>query len=114
MGALARQAGLSPGRILLEEEAASTLESALHCRSLLLKIGHRELILVTDGYHLLRSIFVFRAAGFEASGSPVPGGNHGTAAWKRGFYVLREAAALAWYLLRMQRDGSFGEAGEGS
>lgn len=64
----ARALGLDAGACLLEEESRSTAENARYTAALLKARGIARVVLVTDGFHLLRAARWFAACGLE----PVP------------------------------------------
>lgn len=99
MRAIALAHGVPAEHILVEPRSTCTLENAVHGIRILRTRGFRRAIVVTDRYHLLRSVLTFRALGMRASGSAVPGPRPPLRAW------LREAVALPWYawlLLRLR------------
>jgi uncharacterized SAM-binding protein YcdF (DUF218 family) len=76
---------------LLEEQSRSTAQNAEFSAPLLRERGVRRLVLVSDGYHLLRAAACFRSQGFlvtpVASGRPLP--------WRDEVYwTAREVGAL--------------------
>ena len=101
MAALAIRAGVPPERILLEDRAATTFESARNCAALLQERGWRRVLLVTDGFHLRRSLLIFRAFG-RTFGAVVAGSAAGgRIGWRRRLlYGAREGIGLAWYAAR--------------
>jgi len=100
MRRLAERDGVDPSRIVLEERATTTLESAVYCPPIIAAYGWRRVLLVTDAYHLPRSLLAFRRHGVQAHGSAPPDGRGGTARWRWAAMHAREAVALSWYLLR--------------
>ncbi|MGE3539527.1 MAG: YdcF family protein [Candidatus Tectimicrobiota bacterium] len=100
MQQLALEQGIAPQRIVLEVQATSTLESALQCRPLLRQHGWQQVLLVTDQYHLRRSILSFRACGIRVTGSAVPG-QPARRVWRRWYQYGRESCALVWYTFRL-------------
>ena len=103
MRRLAERDGVDPSRIVLEEHATTTLESAAHCAPIIAAHGWRRVVLVTDRYHLPRTLLAFRSHGVEAHGSAPIDGRGGTARWRWAAMYLRELAALPWYLLQSRR-----------
>jgi vancomycin permeability regulator SanA len=91
--------GIPGARIVLEDQATSTFESACRCRNVLWQCGWSRVLIVTDRYHLTRALLAFRSVGVRAVGSAVPG-KPARRPWQRSFYYLREKLALAWYLGR--------------
>jgi uncharacterized SAM-binding protein YcdF (DUF218 family) len=108
MKRIATAHGVPDSRMVLEETATNTLESAEACAAILAArdwLG--TAIVVTDRYHILRTILAFRSAGVRAIGSAPTGGRGDTALWRWWYLHLRETLALPWYLLRVwQRRGS--------
>lgn len=97
MAALAREAGLSVERIVLEERATSTDESARFCAHLIAREGFGPVTVVTDAYHVERTLLAFRQAGVEARAAATPDspGSRGSPAQRR-----RERWATRLYRLR--------------
>lgn len=92
MAEIAREAGVPPASLLLEERSADTFENALMTGALLRPRRIARVILVSDGYHLPRARFLFRLAGLAvvgtASAPPPP--------WPARLpLVIRESAAFA-------------------
>ncbi|HTH16146.1 MAG TPA: YdcF family protein [Magnetospirillum sp.] len=100
MHALALALGADPDRVHLEERARNTIENALLSVPLVRRHGWRRLLVVTDSFHCLRSYYIFRRLGLPAVIAGVrplaP-----TAEWWLAH--LREAAALPWTVLRVER-----------
>lgn len=100
MADLARRAGVPESAILIEDAAKTTMENARFSADLMAARGWHRALLVSDGHHLPRAIFSFRAVGIEVLGSAVPG----VFAASPGRYVMesvREAAACALYAARL-------------
>ena len=57
--------GVAPADIILEEQSRSTYENAVESSRLLDKRGLTKVILVTDAYHMARSMACFRKQGLE-------------------------------------------------
>ena len=98
---LAVAAGIAPGRVVTEEGALNTIGNALLSRPIIAQRGWTRLLLVTDACHIPRSLYVFRRLGLPVlPAAAVPAGwprREWWAAW------LREAAALPWTVLRVER-----------
>ena len=100
MREIALAAGLPAERILLEEGSANTFENAVNAARILHDRGWRRILLVSDGYHLPRALFVFRRLGLIVDGSAAPANPHDRP-WFAAAVRLREVAAWAWYLYRV-------------
>lgn len=92
--ALATGLGVPGGACLLETESRSTAENARHSARLLRERGIREIILVTDPFHLLRASHHFRREGLAVAPSPARLDDRGLTAAERLYWPLREAFAL--------------------
>ena len=64
--------GLPDGSILMEERSRSTEENAIFSKLILEELGLTRVVLVSDGYHMLRAGWLFRQRGFDPFISPVP------------------------------------------
>lgn len=100
MRAIAERAGIPPARLVLDETAATTLESARACARIIAARGWTRVLLVTDRYHLARSLMAFRHFGVAARGSAPPDPAD-TAAWRRLLLNARELVAIPWYVVRL-------------
>lgn len=95
---LCRQAGL-PGEAVLEEaRSVDTEQNVLLALPLLEALETREVVLVTDLYHLPRALLVARRAGLSARGAATP--LRGARPLPQLRAALREIPALLCYLLR--------------
>lgn len=101
MRAVAVGAGLDPARLVLEETATTTLESARACARIIAARGWTRVLLVSDAYHLPRARLAFRRFGIAAGGSAPPGGRGETAEWQWLLLHLRELVAIPWYVVRL-------------
>jgi uncharacterized SAM-binding protein YcdF (DUF218 family) len=64
--AYAMTLGIDEAVCLLEEQSTNTLENARHSAAMLTARGATRVVLVTDGFHLLRSVRCFRLYGIES------------------------------------------------
>lgn len=104
MRRLAIAGGIDPRRLVLEDQAKSTFDSARFCAEIMRKEGWSSAVVVTDAYHLPRSLMAFRGFGIRAQGAASGGGRPGTLGWLRwSACIARELPALAWYALRLLR-----------
>lgn len=65
MAALAREFGVPAGAILTETRSRNTFENAELTARILNPRGVRRILLVTSGFHMPRSVAIFRKVGFE-------------------------------------------------
>jgi uncharacterized SAM-binding protein YcdF (DUF218 family) len=101
MRAIALGAGIEPARLVLEERATSTLESARECARIIADRGWSRILLVSDAYHLPRARLAFHRFGVSARGSAPSGGRGDTASWQWLLLHLRELVAIPWYVVRL-------------
>ena len=99
MQRLAVAYGIPSRHVLREAQATSTFESALLCGDLLRQRGWSRVLVVTDRYHLPRTLLAFRSCGIRAVGSAAPG-KPARRLRQRCYYYFREGLALLWYLGR--------------
>jgi uncharacterized SAM-binding protein YcdF (DUF218 family) len=102
--------GLPPDRIALESRSRNTYENALFTKELMQPKPGERWLLVTSGYHMPRSIGIFRSVGFPVEAYPVDWRTRGRADWVRPFdraseglrrsdLAIREWVGLAVYWL---------------
>ncbi len=72
MRRLALQRGVHEAALVLEDRARNTFENALYCGRIIRERGWQRLIVVTDGWHLPRALYVFRRLGLTTGGAGVP------------------------------------------
>ncbi len=101
MQRLALEAGIPEPCIVLEDQATSTLSSALLCSRLCQQHGWHTALVVTDAYHLPRTLLAFWGMGLRASGSAVRGTSAPRKRWKVWYAWGREVIACGWYLIRL-------------
>ena len=94
-----RQLDLPQSAILLEERSRSTEENALFSSRLMAERAWTSAALVSDSYHILRALWLFRQQGIEAFASPVPAERipH-PGSYARS--LLREFLAFHWQFLK--------------
>ena len=99
MRRLAAEHGVVKEKIIMEEAAKSTLESAIFCSDIIKKNGWSTALIVTDKFHLFRSILLFRQFGIRVIGSACKSGKieMGRLRWSR--MILREALAVPWSII---------------
>lgn len=102
--------GVDPGDVIVEPAARTTFENAVKTRKILEGRGIHKIVLVTEAYHMLRSLRCFRKQGFEAV--PAPCHHLATrlkiepqtfipspASVENLMVVLHEWLGLAWYAM---------------
>lgn len=98
---LALAAGLDPAVVHVEDRSRNTIENARLSRPILAARGWTRLVIVTDAYHAARAAYVFRRLGLNARVSaPFPPDRLRKEWW---LAYLREASALPWTVLRVER-----------
>lgn len=103
MAALAREAGIPAGAILLEPEARSTWENAIFSRRLMAAQGLASALLVTDWLHLWRARLCFRRCGLRVTGCAAQARWLEDPPGRIALQAAYEAAALIRYLPRLLR-----------
>jgi uncharacterized SAM-binding protein YcdF (DUF218 family) len=100
MAEILREGGVPREKILLEDRARNTRESARLVAVLAREKRLEDLVVVTDPLHCVRTVGAFRAEGMDAAASPV----YGSPMWRertlRRGQLLREAAAIVGYGVR--------------
>jgi vancomycin permeability regulator SanA len=102
MQAIAIKSGVPEEAILLESQGVSTLDSAQKCLQLLKKtnigsLSQLKAIIVTDNWHMGRSLMTFRHVGLSAQGDALNYQEQKLTPLRFLSYVIREALALIWY-----------------
>jgi uncharacterized SAM-binding protein YcdF (DUF218 family) len=85
--------GIPHARILAEEQSRNTVENAVFSLLLAMPQPGERWLLVTSGYHMPRSMGVFRRAGFPVEAYPVDWRTRGSADLLRPFPTLGEGLA---------------------
>ena len=101
MKELAVSQGIPSDRIFIESNSINTLQSSLSCASIMKNNGWSSAIIVTDSYHLFRSVSLFKAVGVSAQGSFPEEGRGKTKKLKWAYMHIRELLALPWNLLKV-------------
>jgi uncharacterized SAM-binding protein YcdF (DUF218 family) len=94
---LAEQLGVPASAIVLETQAHSTEENALYTAAIARARGWSSLLIVSDGYHLLRATLLFRQTGLTVYASPAQLTAGPMNPIERAARESREWAALGWY-----------------
>ncbi len=58
--------GVPTDKIITEEASRDTFENAAYTLKICKEKGYKRIILVTSGYHMPRSVYLFKKAGFES------------------------------------------------
>lgn len=105
MRRIALEAGVRDDAVIVEDTAADTLASGRACAAIMRARGWSRALIVTDDYHLPRTVMIFRWLGVAARGSAVPASRDGLG-WRLWvYYWLRELAAWPWTVLRLVAGG---------
>ena len=98
MAKLLRAQGIGEGRIVLEDQAQDTLDSAIFCAWILKRDSNLgRVVLCTDGYHLFRCRVLFFLLGLRTVGEGVEGSFQESGAPLWCFHILREWLALIYH-----------------
>jgi uncharacterized SAM-binding protein YcdF (DUF218 family) len=90
--------GVPAESILLEQQGRSTYESLKTAAVLADEANIRRVLLVSDPFHMLRSLKMAQDLGLEAYASPTLTSPISTRPLEEQFYMLREAIAYTAYL----------------
>lgn len=101
MRELALAAGVAPEAVQVEDRARNTIENALYSAAIAARCGWGRIALVTDAYHLPRALYVFRRHGLKPAGAVAALPERRGKEWWLAY--LREASALPWTVLRVER-----------
>ncbi len=98
---IALEAGLGDDAIVVEDTAADTLGSGRACSAIMRSRGWSRALIVSDDFHLPRTLTIFRWLGVDTRGSATPGTREalGWRLWL--YYWLRDLAAWPWTVLRL-------------
>lgn len=93
--------GVPSEAILVEPEAETTFQSALAAGEIMARMNLRSCLLVTDGYHLLRSKRMLEEQGFTVYGSPrrgqrQPAGREWWLSFRQAVGLMLWSARLRW------------------
>jgi len=100
MRRLAVEAGIPDEVLVLDEEARSTRESLVRGREIMQQGGWDTAIIVSDPFHIKRSLLIAEDIGITAYGSPALDNPTYTVPARRFYYTSREVVALWWYLVQ--------------
>jgi uncharacterized SAM-binding protein YcdF (DUF218 family) len=100
MARMLREDGLPEEAVLPEDQALNTWDSARLVAGIAGKLGLRNVVVVTDPLHCVRTVAAFRQAGLMAWAEPVYSSPMWRGKWLRRGQLLREIGALLWYRIR--------------
>jgi len=100
MRRLAVEAGIPDEVLVLDEEARSTRESLVRGREIMQQGGWDTAIIVSDPFHMKRSLLMAEDIGITAYGSPALDSPTYSIPARRFYYTSREVVALWWYLVQ--------------
>ncbi|MFO1146288.1 MAG: YdcF family protein [Rhodospirillales bacterium] len=101
MGEMAVALGIDPGAIVIEDQARNTFENAVYAGRIIRRRGWRQVVLVTDGFHVPRARYVFSRLGLTVAVDGVPrSATTSRASWVRSHLderlrLVRTAALFA-------------------
>jgi len=98
MRRIAVEHGVPQEKIVMEDTAETTLDSALACSRMIRRSSWSTALLVTDRFHMTRSAVLFRLCGVNIRCSPAKDRTFGPKRWKWWYWHLRELIALPWSL----------------
>ncbi|MCC1493940.1 YdcF family protein [Cognatishimia sp. F0-27] len=89
--------GVPRTHIMLEEQSTRTLENLAFARPFLLGAETREVVIVSDIWHLPRALLIARQLGMRARGAAVP--IRGSRPWPFAKAAAREVPGLVWTVM---------------
>ena len=101
MKRIAIEKGVSENQIIVEESAKSTIDSAYACSKIIRMNGWSSALIVTDRYHVLRSVFLFRQFGIRVFFSTPEDVGFTVKSWKFWYRYSRELLAFPWNIFRV-------------
>lgn len=96
MKSVAKQFGINDGQIILDKKGFTTFNSCINLRKLM---DTKDLIIVTQKFHLPRAIFIARNLGFDAIG--VAADKYFFSKRKILFWYLREFLSIPLNIIRV-------------
>ncbi|TCJ16783.1 YdcF family protein [Rubrobacter taiwanensis] len=97
---LLRSEGVPGEKILPEERARNTRESARLVAEIARRAGLESVLVVTDPLHCVRTVSVFKVYGMKASAAPVYESPMWRREGRRREQFVREAVGIVWYGIR--------------
>jgi len=90
--------GVPASALVVVPDGRNTWQSLLAARPAMEQIGLRQLLVVSDGFHLFRTKRMLHDLGFQARGSPAPGSPVRRDSPAEFGYMARELVAVLAYL----------------
>ena len=100
MWGILQEMGVPEAAILREDTARSTWESAVKVAEVARRRDIREVLVVTDPLHCVRTVASFSRVGLLAVAEPVYSSPMWRKKWSRRGQFVRESGALVWYWIR--------------
>ena len=100
MSGILREMGVPQAAILREDTARNTWESAVRVAEIARRRDIREVLVVTDPLHCVRTVASFGRVGLLAVAEPVYCSPMWRKKWSRRGQFVRESGALIWYRVR--------------
>jgi uncharacterized SAM-binding protein YcdF (DUF218 family) len=100
MSGILREMGVHEAAILREDTARNTWESAVRVAEIARSRDIREVLVVTDPLHCVRTVASFGRVGLLAMAEPVYSSPMWRKTWSRRGQFVRESGALVWYRIR--------------
>ncbi|MDJ0900498.1 MAG: YdcF family protein [Xenococcus sp. MO_188.B8] len=101
MRQISLEQGIHENQIILDEQAQSTLESAINCTRIIQENQWDNVLIVSDHYHIFRAVLLFRLLGIYAEGSSPDKMGIGTSRWQCLYLHVREIIALPWNIIKI-------------
>lgn len=99
MRTLALEQGVADTCIIVEDQSRNTFENGVYCGCLIRERRWQNVVVVTDGFHLPRALYVFRRLGLSIMGAGVPRpATMPVARWTRNYAVEMLRLARSAYL----------------
>ena len=104
MRAMAVEFGVPEERIIVEGRAANTFENAVYSGRIIRDRGWRQVVVVTDSFHMPRALYFFRRLGLTVVGEPVrTRAGWSRRRWCKAWFVEVGAFVFSAYLFRIGR-----------
>lgn len=99
MKQLAVSWGIPPEKIIMDERGTTTFKNAKECIRIMKQYNWHTPVIVSDSYHIPRSLFAFRGLGIHADGNGTKQGRETNTSWKWWYFHMREIIAFFWYII---------------